>query len=149
VDGNLFNQDSAFLADCNRIYREWHERAKARDTDGLLAFYAKDAVLETPLVQAVYSTRPDGVLRGHGEIGAFFAEATRRPLNELVRWYRTGRWLTDGQRLLAWEYPRATPDGDQVDLIEMMEIAGGLIQSHRVYGGWLGTALLTRSRDMI
>jgi steroid delta-isomerase len=51
--------------------------------------------------------------------------------------------------LLAWEYPRATPHGDQVDLVEVMEIADGLIRSHRVYGGWLGTALLTRSRDLI
>jgi steroid Delta-isomerase len=139
----------SFLADCDRIYREWHERAKARDMDGLLALYAQDAVLETPLVQAIYRDRRDGILRGHGEIGPFFAEATRRPLNELVRWYRSGRWLTDGVRLLAWEYPRATPDGDQVDVVELMEVAAGLIQSHRVYGGWLGTALLTGSRDLI
>lgn len=149
MGGNPRSHNYGFLADCDRIYREWHERAKARDTDGLLALYAKDAVLETPLVQAVYGGRPDGILRGHDEIRPFFAEATRRPLNELVRWYRTGRWLTDGERLLAWEYPRATPDGDQVDVIEMMEIADGLIRSHRVYGGWLGTALLTRSRDLI
>ena len=30
-------RNAAFLADCERIHREWHERAKARDTDGLLA----------------------------------------------------------------------------------------------------------------
>ena len=56
-----------------------------------------------------------------------------------------GRWLTDGERLLVWEYPRQAPDGDQVDLVEVMEIADGLIQYHRVYWGWFGTALLTRS----
>jgi steroid delta-isomerase len=145
----VVNGNPKFLADCDRIYREWHERAKARDTNGLLALYSHDAVLETPLVQAVYAGRSDGILSGHAQIGPFFAEATRRPLNPLVRWYRTGRWLTDGERLLAWEYPRETPDGDQVDLIEMMEIVDGLIRSHRVYGGWLGTALLTRSRDLI
>jgi steroid delta-isomerase len=138
-----------FLGACARIYRDWHERARARDTDGLLALYASDAVLETPLVQAIYHERCDGILRGHAEIGPFFAEATRRPLNELVRWYRTGRWLTDGERVMAWEYPRETPDGDQVDLVEVMEIEDGLIRSHRVYGGWLGTGLLTRSRNLI
>jgi hypothetical protein len=37
----------AFLADCERIHREWHERAKARDTNGLLA-----------LVQAIFDGRP-------------------------------------------------------------------------------------------
>jgi steroid delta-isomerase len=145
----LNSNHSNFLADCERIYRQWHECAKARNLDGLLALYAQDAVLETPLVLAIYSGRQNGILQGHREIGPFFAEAISRPLNELVRWYRTGRWLTDGERILAWEYPRATPDGDQVDIVELMEIAGGLIQSHRVYSGWLGTALLTRSRDLI
>jgi steroid delta-isomerase len=149
VQTQSYSNNSNFLADCERIYRQWHECAKARNLEGLLALYAQDAVLETPLVQAIYSERPDGILQGHREIGPFFAEAVSRPLNELVRWYRTGRWLTDGERILAWEYPRATPDGDQVDMVELMEIAGGLIQSHRVYGGWLGTALLTRSHDLI
>jgi steroid Delta-isomerase len=145
----LRTDDQDFLADCDRIYREWHRCAKTRDADGLLALYAPDAVLETPLVQAVYRERPNGILRGHAEIGAFFAQATRQPLNELVRWYRSGRWLTDGERILAWEYPRMTPDGDQVDLVELMEIASGRIQAHRVYGGWLGTGLLAGSRKLI
>jgi hypothetical protein len=39
----------------------------------------------------------------------------------MVRWHRTGKWLTDGERLLIWEYPRQAPDGDQVDLVEVME----------------------------
>jgi len=43
----------SFLADCARIYREWHDRAKAIDTEGLLALYAEDAVLESPLVPAI------------------------------------------------------------------------------------------------
>jgi hypothetical protein len=149
MGGQSQADNQAFLADCDRIYREWHRTAKSRDMDGLLALYAQDAVLETPLVQAIYRGRPDGVLRGRSQIRDFFVEATTRPLNELVRWYRSGRWLTDGVRLLAWEYPRETPDGDQVDLVEWMEIAVGLIQSHRVYGGWVGTSLLTRSRDLI
>jgi steroid Delta-isomerase len=134
-----------FLADCERIHREWHERAKVRDTDGLLALYAQDAVLETPLVQGIFDGRPSGTLRGHGEIRPFFEEGARRLPGDLARWYRTGRWLTDGERLLVWEYPRAAPDGDQVDIVEIMEIANGLIQYHRIYWGWFGTALLTRS----
>ena len=55
------------------------------------------------------------------------------------------KWLTDGERFLIWEYPREAPDGDQVDLVEVMEIADRLIQHHRVYWGCFGTALLTRS----
>jgi len=40
---------------------------------------------------------------------------------------------------------RQAPDGDQVDLVDVMEIADGLIQYRRVYWGWFGTPLLTRS----
>jgi hypothetical protein len=40
--------DQAFLQDCMRIHQQWHERAKSRDTESLLALYAKEAVLETP-----------------------------------------------------------------------------------------------------
>jgi hypothetical protein len=71
--------DEAFLEDCARIHRQWHERAKAAAP---------------------------------------------------VRWHRTGKWLTDGERLLLWEYPRAAPGGAQVDLAEAMEIADGLIPPH-------------------
>jgi len=137
--------DDAFLSDCARIHQQWHERAKSRDTEGLLALYARDAVLETPLVQAIFDDRESGVLHGHQEIRPFFEEGARRRPNALVRWHRRGKWLTDGERLLIWEYPRQAPDGDQVDLVEVMEIADGLIQHHRIYWGWFGTALLTRS----
>jgi hypothetical protein len=47
--------------------------------------------------------------------------------------------------LLVWEYPREAPDGDQLDLVEVTEIADSLIQHHRIYWGWLGTQLLTKS----
>jgi hypothetical protein len=45
---------------------------------------------------------------------------------------RTG-YLTDGTRL-TWECPRRSPDGDQKDLVEMMEIRDGLIADQ--YWGW-------------
>jgi hypothetical protein len=68
----------------------------------------------------------------------------RRP-NELVRWYRTDTWLTDGKRPLMWEYPRQAPDGDQVELVEVMEIEHRLVQHHRIYWGWFGVNQLTQS----
>jgi hypothetical protein len=34
-----------------------------------------------------------------------------------------------------WEYPRDTPDGEQMAFVEVMELKGGLIQHHRVYWG--------------
>jgi steroid delta-isomerase len=135
-------QRKSFQADCERIHREWHERAKARDTEGLLVLYTEDAVLESPLVPAILDGTPAGVLRGRGQLRRFFDEGARRRPNDLVRWYRTGDWLTDGRRLLVWEYPRQAPDGDQVDLVEVMEIVGGLISHHRIYWGWRGCTLI-------
>ena len=135
-------QKRNFLKDCERVHREWHERAKRGDTEGLLILYAVDAELESPLVPAILDGHQDGLLRGHQELRHFFAEGARRRPNNLVRWYRTGKWLTDGDRLLVWEYPRQTSDGDQVDLVEVMEISGGLIQRHRIYWGWRGCTLI-------
>jgi hypothetical protein len=50
--------------------------------------------------------------------------------------------FTDG-RVLMWEYPRATPDGDQMDFTEVMELESGMIKRHRVYWGWYGVRTLT------
>lgn len=136
---------SGFAADCARIHRAWHESARTRDTEGLLALYAADAVLESPLVPAILDGATSGVLRGHREIRPFFEEGARRRPNELVRWHRSDTWLTDGGRLLVWEYPRAAPDGDQVEIVEIMEIEDGLIRHHRIYWGWFGTSLLIGS----
>ena len=56
--------------------------------------------------------------------------------------FRSG-FFTDG-RTLMWEYPRAAPDGEQMDFVEVMEIDAGLIRHHRVYWGWYGLRLLER-----
>jgi len=37
------------------------------------------------------------------------------------------------------------PDGEQVDIVEVMEIAEGKIQRHRIYWGWFGVAMLMAS----
>jgi SnoaL-like protein len=120
------------------IYHEWQERLSRNDAAGLLSLYAADAAFESPLVPQLMET-PTGILQGHGELDPFFRKlCERRP--GARRFYRTG-YLTNG-RLLIWEYPRATPDGDQMDFVEVMEIVGGRIQSQRVYWGWLGVKVL-------
>jgi len=43
----------SFLADCERIHRDWDADARSLNTEGLIALYAQDAVLETPLVLAI------------------------------------------------------------------------------------------------
>ena len=130
-------------ASMTRIYRQWHDHARNRDTAALIGLYADDAVFESPLVPVIMHT-DSGMLRGRERILAFLEEGTRRRPNELVRWYRTGQYLVAGDTLV-WEYPRQTPDGDQIDILELMQIRDGLICHHRIYWGWFGTQMLLAS----
>ena len=91
-----------FAADRERIHDEWHTRAIARDTEGLLALHAEHAILTSPLTPAILDGKTDGILRGHAELRHFFEESARRRPNDQVRRYRTGEWLTDGRRMLVW-----------------------------------------------
>ncbi|KWA12779.1 nuclear transport factor 2 family protein [Burkholderia territorii] len=123
--------------DAQRIHQDWHAAVVARDLDALMSLYADDAVLETPLIVVALPDHGSGVLHGKAAIGAFFAAGLRNPENKLGRWYRTGLFFSNGRRLI-WEYPRETPEGDQVDLVEVMDLHDGLIAHHRVYWGWVG-----------
>lgn len=123
------------------IYAEWHRAASARDGAALIALYADDAVLESPLVPAILESKTDGVLRGKAEIAQFLeAGARSRPI-DLVRWFRSDTYFSAGSTLV-WEYPRETPEGDQVEIVEVMNIVGGLIKHHRIYWGWKGCGLI-------
>ena len=128
-------------AQIRHVYEQWHETIKARDLDGLMALYAEDAVFESPLVVATLTDAPRGVLKGKAAISAFFDAGFRNPRGGLGRWYRTGTFFANGRQLV-WECPRETPQGDQVDLVEVMDIANGLIAHHRVYWGWVGVKAL-------
>jgi hypothetical protein len=124
-------------AEIRHIYEQWHATVRGRDLDGLMVLYAEDAILETPLILATLKDRTEGILRGKLEIKPFFEAGLRKLGNDLGRWYRTGTFFSNGRQLI-WEYPRETPQGDQVDLVEVMDIAAGLIAHHRVYWGWVG-----------
>lgn len=133
-------------ADIRRIYEQWHHTVVSRDINGLMALYAEDAILETPLILATLRDKTVGMLEGKAAIHAFFDAGLRKLPGELGRWYRTGTFFSNG-RQLTWEYPRATPQGDQIDLVEVMDVAHGLITHHRVYWGWTGFQSLLAIRD--
>jgi hypothetical protein len=137
-------------SDCDagirHIYERWHETVRNRNLDGLMALYAGDAVLETPLILATLPQASRGILKGEPNIRAFFEMGLGKLQNELSRWYRTGTFFSNGRQLV-WEYPRETPQGDQIDLVEVMDIANGLIVHHRVYWGWVGFKLLVAARE--
>ena len=124
-------------AEIRHIYERWHESVVAGDLEALVALYAADAVLETPLIVATLPDKAEGILKGKADIRSFFEAGFRKLRDSPARWYRTGLFFANGRQLV-WEYPRETPSGDQVDLVEFMDIADGLIVSHRVYWGWVG-----------
>ncbi|MBP2622512.1 nuclear transport factor 2 family protein [Streptococcus oricebi] len=123
------------------IYEKWHEYAKGKDTEALIALYAEEAIFESPLVPAILDIE-NGVLEGKAAIRHFLEEGTKRRPNELVKWFRTGEYLTNG-KILMWEYPRMTDDGEQIDILEVMEIEEGLISRHRIYWGWKGCMMIS------
>ncbi len=126
----------------DRIYHEWDKALSQNDAEALLRLYAPDAVIESPLIPHLLG-KPEGVCRGHQEMRPFFElVAKRKP--SLRQYYRTG-YLSDGKNKMTFEYPRATPEGEQMDFVEVMELNGnGLIQHHKVYWGWRGFAVLAR-----
>jgi hypothetical protein len=132
-------------AQIRHIYERWHDALMQRDLQGMVALYAEHAVMETPAVLAMFPDRADGIVRGRGEIEQLFAWNFKALAAEFRDLYRTGLFFANG-RQLTWEYPRATPHGEQVDLFESMDIEDGLIVHHRVYWGWKGLRTLIAAR---
>lgn len=129
----------SFQQAAERIYHDWDKALGDDDVEALLALYAPDAILESPAVPLTMGTE-SGVCHGHGELRPVLERvAARKP--PLRTYYRTG-YLTDGERTMIFEYPRRTPDGEQMDFVEVMEIAEGLIQRHCVYWGWRGVKVI-------
>lgn len=123
------------------VMHAWEKALAGHDLEGLLACYAPDATLESPVVAHI--TGGKGICRGHDELRPFFAQLVART-PELRTYHRSG-FFTDGRRA-TWEYPRATPEGEQMDFVEVMEIEHGLIQAHRVYWGWRGVDILVNDQ---
>lgn len=133
-----------YSSDGERVYRLWDRYARAADVEGLLSLYAPDAILESPVVAAIFDT-DSGVAQGHAELRRFFEEGARRRPNQLVRWHREpNRYFYDGYRLV-WEYPRTAPGGNQIEIVEIMDLSEGLIRHHRIYWGWFGVQQLIGS----
>jgi hypothetical protein len=123
-----------------RVVTAWDEALGAKDLDAAMALYRPDCVLESPLVCHLLGTK-EGIVKGRDALRAFVAQVFANQPPERRR-HRT-KPLTDGERVI-WEYPRQSPDGDQMDFAEVMEIRDGLIARHRVYWGWKGVGMLVR-----
>jgi predicted SnoaL-like aldol condensation-catalyzing enzyme len=125
-------------AEIERIYDHWDDALGAKDLEAAVALYADDASIESPLVQHLLKSER-GIVQGKENLRNFIrlVFATSPPARKR---FRMG-FLTDG-RVVTWEYPRSSPDGEQMDLVEVMQIDQGLIKHHKVYWGWYALNVL-------
>jgi hypothetical protein len=124
------------------IYQAWARAFAHRDLEAVLALYAPDATLESPLVNNLLGTEM-GIVEGRENLRKFFGiiiEST-----PALKDRHRANFFTDGKTMI-WEYPRITPTGEQTDLAEVMELKDGLIRAHRIYWGWMGTKLLQKDQ---
>lgn len=125
-------------SEAERICHRWDDALGKKDVEASLALYADDASIESPLVQHLMQT-PAGIVRGKDALRDFIIRVFQTNPPQRKR-FKQG-FFTDG-RTITWEYPRATPDGEQMELVEIMEIEHGLIKRHRVYWGWYALGIL-------
>jgi hypothetical protein len=125
-----------------QIYHDWDEALGAQDVEAAIALYSPDCRLESPLVRHLLRSE-DGIVSGREKLREFVHIVFERTPPARQR-YREG-FFTDGRKLM-WEYPRQRPDGEQMDLVEVMEIQDGLIHRHCVYWGWFGVKVLQEDR---
>jgi len=125
-----------------RIYDAWAKGFAERDLEAILALYAPDATLESPLVNNLLGT-DSGIVTGREQLRKFFGIILESTPSLKDR--HRANFFTNG-KVMIWEYPRVTPSGEQTDLAEVMELKDGLIQAHRIYWGWVGTKLLQKDQ---
>jgi hypothetical protein len=126
--------DRESVAAAGAVHEAWNDALARRDVDAVVGLYADDATLESPLVSYLLRTER-GIFMGKEALKAFAPRVFANQPSER-RTHRSFAF-TDG-RVLMWEYPRATPEGDQMDFVEVMELKDNLIHRHRVYWGWFG-----------
>lgn len=130
------------LAIAERILVEWDHALEHNDVDKLMALYAPDATIESPLVAHLLN-QESGICHGTQELKTLLEILAKR--KPIIRKYYKNRYFTDGKTLM-WEYPRLTPNGEQMDFVEVMELENSLIKYHRVYWGWYGCHVIKQDK---
>lgn len=120
------------------IHLTWNTAWSNDDVDALLKLYADNAVIESPLIPYLLG-KQSGICHSKEEFRELLTIAVARKPH--CRQYFKKNFFTNGKTIV-WEYPRLSPEGEQMDFVEIMELEGGLISKHRVYWGWFGFNIL-------
>lgn len=132
--------DSEALKAADHIYHAWDAALANNDVEAFVKLYQPDAILESPVILHLLGSER-GVCQGADEIRQLVTIVAQRKLDK--RQYYRKKYFTDGKTLV-WEYPGISPEGEQMDFVEVMELKDGLIQYHRVYWGWRGIDVIKK-----
>jgi hypothetical protein len=121
-------------AQLQSVLRAFDAAWARNDLEGVVAIFAKDATLESPLVLRLLN-RTDGALHGRDEI----REMVRALMSSGTPWRGHDPPLIRG-RTAAIEFKRSPSDGGQFYSVDIIEIREGAIQSLRAYSGWRALA---------
>lgn len=113
-----------------RVLHDFDAAWERKDLDGIVAMFAEDASLESPLVPRLLK-RSDGVLHGRDEI----RQMIRALLERGTPWAKHERPIIQGNRA-ALEFKSAPSDGEQFYSVDIIEVRGEKIRSLRAYTGW-------------
>jgi ketosteroid isomerase-like protein len=119
------------------VYETWHRAIVGRDLDKLMAPHAREGVLDSSVV-LVPEKAPSGIIRGRDRIRKHFASFFRCSARATARTGIARNKSFWGGKSLVWEYPNKGPDGDQLDVVESMDLKDGVIVYHRMYWGRVG-----------
>ncbi len=134
------DHNKSYKNHAERIYYEWDKAWRENDIEAFLALYTSDAIVESPVILHLLG-EGSGICHGKAELRDIVELAIKRKPRKIRQYYRTG-YLSNKNQVM-WEYPRNTPDGEQMDFVEIMDLNDdGLIQYHRVYWGWRGFKVL-------
>jgi ketosteroid isomerase-like protein len=100
------------------------------DLEGIVALFAEDASLESPLVPRLLK-RSEEALHGRDEI----RQMVRALLERGTPWGKHEKPIIQGNRA-AIEFRSAPADGGQFYSVDIVEVRRGKIQSLRAYSGW-------------
>ena len=109
------NVDPATVRSIERVYRDWDAALHAKDVEAAVALYAEDVQLESPLVRHLTGSQR-GIVQGRDDLRDFIRIVFAR--TPTSRGHHRSGFFTDGRKLI-WEYPRETPEGDQMDFVEV------------------------------
>jgi hypothetical protein len=131
-DGTMDKQND-LVAAAEHIYKAWNEALGAKDLE----------LLTHPLkVRSLFSFWGSNAASAMGTtscaaLSVWFSSDSRRSASAIAPDSLPMEPNSCGSIL------RATPGGEQMDFVEVMELKEGLIHRHRVYRGWFGLSILT------